>query len=391
MYEVKLPRLGQTMQSGTISAWLMDEGDSIDKGDYLFELQSEKSTLEVESPVTGILRKILIEEDNDVPVGTVVAIIGDQDEEIDFSTYLNKKEEKSFELTVEESPKTESRPEEKQQIGATPRARRLAKELGVDITSITGTGKGSIITEDDVKNAANASSIKIKEVIELNNIQKSMSKHLLNSWQSIPHFTQMITVNMDQTLSVKKELNPVSLNALITKEIALAVKEVPIVNSRLENDRITIFDDVNVSTAINSSQGLVVPVVKNTESKSANEIQDEIKNLVEKANNNKLSPEDFADGTITVSNLGSMGIEEGTPVINSPQSTLVFVGAIKKTPIVDNDGQIAVANLMKLSICFDHRFIDGAAAAQFTKAVKDRLEMLKVEDVVDVEKVPVLS
>lgn len=388
MYEVKMPRLGVTMQNGTVTEWLVEEGGEVTKGEYLFELETEKSTLEIEAQESGILKKIVVPSDVEVPVNTVIAVIAGADEEIDLSVYTGTDKAGSAEVSAESEKKQVEEPEHKAQTarrgGISPRARKLAKELGVSLENITGTGKDGIVTESDVQKAAvpdAAPAIKVKETIPLNNVKKAMAENMLNSWQSIPQFTQMVSVNMAQALKVKSEVEGISLNDLIVKTVANAVKAYPLVNSRLEEDKqITVYDEVNISVAVNSSHGLVVPVVKNAEQKTVQEISAEIKQLAEKAESKSLSMEDYAGGTITISNLGSLGIETGTPIVNSPQSTIVFAGAIKKTPIVNEADEIEIAPIMVLSICYDHRFIDGVAGAKFTNEVKQAFETLTAAD-----------
>lgn len=384
MLEVKMPRLGVTMQNGTVSNWLVEEGETVEKGDYLFELETEKSTLEIEAQSSGVLRKIIVPEGVVVPINTIIAIIAEEDEEVDFSKYEeNASANDEVAATAQVVAQEEKRPQTQavNRGGISPRARKLAKELGVEIDNIVGTGKGGTITEDDVRNAASSGSdILIKEKIALNHVQRAMSSNMLNSWNSIPQFTQMVSVNMENALRVKKEFENVSLNDILIKTVGKAVKAYSIVNSRLDNNEIIVFDEVNVSVAVNSEHGLVVPVVRNVEDKSVSAISKEIRTLAEKANRNQLSLDDFANGTITVSNLGALGIEAGTPIINAPQSTIVFAGAIQKVPVVNNENEVVIASMMTLSICFDHRFIDGVTGAQFTTAVKQALETLRAED-----------
>lgn len=205
-----------------------------------------------------------------------------------------------------------------------------------------------------------------------------MSENMLNSWRNIPQFTQIVSVNMENVLKTKKELEGVSINDLIVKTVANVVQENLIVNSSLEDNKILVYEDVNISVAVNSEQGLVVPVIKNANKKLISEISREIKGLSEKAQNNQLTLDDYAHGTITVSNLGSLGIETGTPIINIPQSTIIFAGSIQRVPVINEYDEITIASMMKLSIAYDHRFIDGVTAAGFTNALKDALENLSV-------------
>lgn len=387
MNEVKMPRLGVTMQAGTVSSWLIEEGEHIEKGDYLFELETEKSTVEIEAMNSGVLRKIIVPEGQEVPVNTVIAIIAEEDEEIDLTPYLESKPAEEAKVQVAAAVEAVAeKPADAGKVGGggkvAPKARQLAKQLGVNLETVMGTGRDGLITEKDVQNAVKETSpsLKVKETINLNNVKKSMSENMLNSWRNIPQFTQIVSVNMAQVLKAKKELGSVSINDVIVKAVANVVCENSIVNSRLEDNKIVVFEDVNVSVAVNSDHGLVVPVVKNADSKSVLEIAKEIRALSEKAKNNQLTLDDYANGTITVSNLGSLGIETGTPIINIPQSTIIFAGSIQKIPVVNEFDEITITPIMKLSIAFDHRFIDGVTAAGFTNAVKDALENLSVNN-----------
>nr|WP_263326640.1 dihydrolipoamide acetyltransferase family protein [Neobacillus sp. Marseille-Q6967] len=387
MNEVKMPRLGVTMQAGTVSTWLVEEGEYIERGDYLFELETEKSTVEIEAMNSGVLRKIIVPEGQEVPVNTVIAIIAEEDEEVELTPYLETKP--AEEAKVQVAAAVEAVAEKPVAAGkaggggkVAPKARQLAKQLGVNLDTVIGTGRDGLITEKDVQNAASQTTpaLRVKETISLNNVKKSMSENMLNSWRNIPQFTQIVSVNMAQVLKAKKELESVSINDVIVKAVANVVRENSIVNSRLEDNKIVVFEDVNVSVAVNSEHGLVVPVVKNADSKSVSDIAKEIRGLSEKAKNNQLTLEDYANGTITVSNLGSLGIETGTPIINIPQSTIIFAGSIQKIPVVNELDEITAAPIMKLSIAFDHRFIDGVTAAGFTNAVKSALENLSVNN-----------
>lgn len=385
MNEVKMPRLGVTMQKGTISNWLIDEGESVEKGDYLFELETEKSTLEVEAQTTGILRKIIVQTGEEVPINTVIAIIADENEELDLSAHTTEQPDTNInQARIEQAAKEEQTSQvltKPRRTQISPRARKLAKEKGINIEEISGTGKDGLITEEDIKNAAtDKPSLSIKEKIKLNNIRRSMAENMLDSWNTIPQFTQMVSVNMTQVLKVKKETQGVSLNDILLKSVAMAVEASPIVNSKLDEDEIIVYDEVNISLAVNSPHGLVVPVIRGVEQKSVQDISMNVKELARKAESNQLSMDDYSNGTITVSNLGNMGIESGTPIINAPQSTIVFIGEVRKSPIVNENDEIIVAPMMTLSICFDHRFIDGVTGARFTNELKNVLENLSVND-----------
>jgi pyruvate dehydrogenase E2 component (dihydrolipoamide acetyltransferase) len=383
MNEVKMPRLGVTMKAGTVSSWLIEEGEYVEKGDYLFELETEKSNVEIEAMASGVLRKVLIQEGEEVLVNTVIAIIAQEDEEIDFTPYFETNSLEVAEVQTAATLEAVVEKPEAAKVGGggkvAPKARQLAKQLGVALETVIGTGKDGLITEKDVQNAVNRNvTIKVKETISLNHVKKSMSENMLNSWRNIPQFTQIVSVNMENVLMVKKDLEGVSINDLIVKAVANIVQENLIVNSSLEDNKIVVYEDVNISVAVNSEQGLVVPVIKNANNKSISEISKEIKDLSERAQKNQLTLDDYEHGTITVSNLGSLGIETGTPIINIPQSTIIFAGSIQRVPVVNESDEITIAPIMKLSIAYDHRFIDGVTAAGFTNSLKNSLEKLSV-------------
>ena len=230
MNEVKMPRLGVTMKAGTVSSWLVEEGDSVEKGDYLFELETEKSTVEIEAMASGVLRKVIIPEGEEVSVNTVIAIIGQEDEEIDFTPYFETNPSEMTEVQTAASLEAVVEKPEVAKVGGggkiAPKARQLAKQLGVALETVIGTGKDGLITEKDVEQAVNQNtSIKVKETISLNNVKKSMSENMLNSWRNIPQFTQIVSVNMENVLNTKKELEGVSINDLIVKTVANVVQE----------------------------------------------------------------------------------------------------------------------------------------------------------------------
>lgn len=386
MYEVKLPRLGVTMQKGTINQWLVEEGEEVNKGDYIFEMETEKSTIEIEAQESGTLKKVIVSDGEEVEVNTVVAIIGDPEEEVDFSPYLqDTTQEETVKNMKAESISSTATVVKKKKSKVVPRARKLAKEMGLSLDEIQGTGKDGLITVNDVKSFVNSSAenrLTVKETIPLNYVKKAMSDNVVESWKTVPQFTQMVTVNMENVLKVKNHLEGTTLNDLLIKSLGKAAASYPIVNSRFEKEKkVKVFEEVNISVAVNTSEGLVVPVLRNVPTKSINDISLEMKEIVNKSEARELTPEDYADGTITLSNLGGMGIESGTPIINTPQSTIVFAGTIKKTPIVNEEDEVIVAPIMTLSICYDHRFIDGVTGAEFTNQLKTILENLTIDDI----------
>ncbi len=383
---VTLPRLGVTMTSATIVAWEKKEGDHVARGELLVVIESEKATIELESPYEGFLRKILVEEESEAQVGEPIALIGAEYEEFDLEETIRRweaeKAVKAGASTVRVPPEAAvpaagaptGRAAGPSAVRVSPRVRRLAQEMGVDLEAVTGTGPDGVITEKDVRAAAAGPAVKAR--IKLNQVRRAMAARMLSSWQNIPQFTQMTTVNAENLLRAKDALEGVSINDLAVKAVAVAVKKNPEVNSSFAENTVTIYEDVNVSVAMATEQGLVVPVVKKADRKTVQEIGLEIRRLQERAADGQLSSEDLSGGTITVSNLGGYGVEGGTPIINPPQSCMVFIGSIRKVAVAGENGEIRVAPVLGLSIAYDHRFIDGMTASRFTTGLKEALESI---------------
>lgn len=228
-------------------------------------------------------------------------------------------------------------------------------------------------------NEKNAYEIKIKEKKRQNVARRFMSKFMLNNWNTIPHMVQMTEVRVDNLIKVKKEIGNVSFNDIILKAVANSVKDVPLINSTLDGDDLITYEDINIAVAVVSDSGLYVPVVRHADKKSIHEISQEVKVFANKAANNTIMPDDMAFGTITVSNLGSTGVYTGTPIINAPQGAIIFIGAIRKEPVVNENDEIVVGNVLGLSIAYDHRFIDGMLGQLFTTRLKQEIETISVE------------
>ena len=392
---IVMPRFGVTMNAGKVVSWKKEEGDEVNIGDIILVVESEKATVEVESPYSGVLRKILVAAGEEVPIGSPLAVIVAKNEEFDLDDldkYYQKEDmpaTEKKEQKEEDGVSTSSIIQDKREIQynpkskVSPKARRLAKKMGVPLETIAGTGPGGAITEKDVYTAATDNKKGADEEITmkpLSTMQKAMSSNVSSSWQNIPQYTQIVTVHADRLLKIRQQLESISLNDIIVKAVARAVSCCPYVNSRLEKDNILFFKKVNLSIAMATDKGLVVPVIKNADQKTVYNISQDLATLYEKASAGELSKEELSGGTLTISNLGYHGIETGTPIINYPQSTIVFVGAIQKIPVVENE-QVVVMPCFKLSIAYDHRFIDGATAAKFTTCLKRELEEISLENI----------
>ncbi len=431
---VTLPRLGVTMTSATVVSWEKKVGDYVRRGDLLLVVESEKATIEIESSYEGVLRAILVEEGCEVRVGEPLAVIAAEGEVVDVEEALRRFEEERARSGAawragergpagaaagEEAPGVatgtglpgtgaesgSAAPAEAKSTGeaaareaghagaeaaaavvgregptaggtravrASPRVRKLARELGVDLEGVEGSGPGGVITERDVLSLSRGPAVKAR--VKLNPTRRAMASRMLQSWRDIPQFTQMTTVDARPLLQAKDAMEGVTISGLVVKAVARAAERNPEVNSTLEGDTVVLYEEVNVAVAVATDEGLVVPVVRDAHRKSAREISAEIRALREKAASGRLGARDLTGGTITVSNLGARGVETGTPIINPPHSCTVFIGAIRKAPVVGEGDRIEAAPVMEVSIAYDHRFIDGMTASRFTSALKGELD-----------------
>jgi len=361
---VLMPRLSLTMKSGTVVQWFKKEGETVQKGEPLVEVLSEKVTYDVEAPESGVLRKILAMEGTDVPVAQTIGIIAAPDEQIP------EAEVAGVEAVVEREliEKVEER------IVASPAAKRLAREHGVDLAKVVGTGPEGRIIEDDVKRLIEGTRVapRVREVIPLTGIRKITAERLSLSARTAPHST--ITMEVDMTNAVKlREETQASYTDMLVKAAAQALREHSIMNSTLEGEQIKVFEDINVGVAVATERGLVVPVIQNADRMSLSDTASAIRLLAEKAREGKLTREDLTGGTFTITNLGMYGVDVFIPIINPPETAIMGVGRVTEKPLVVS-GQVVTKPVMQLSLSFDHRIVDGAPAAQFLQRVKQILE-----------------
>ncbi|MGD8544687.1 MAG: dihydrolipoamide acetyltransferase family protein [Candidatus Bathyarchaeota archaeon] len=358
--KVVMPRLGLTMKEGTVGIWYKKEGDTIKKGDPLVEVFSEKATYDLEAPASGILKKIVIQEGIEAPVNAVIAFITAPEEDI----------------TEEEFSKVRKEIEDvEKKILASPAAKRLAEEYGVDLSTVEGSGpEGRIVQEDIRKFVEKAEGIlpKVKEVIPLRGYRKTSAERVLQSYRTAPHSTVFMKADISKARALRDKLH-VSYTTILVKAAAKSLIEYPLINSALEKDQIRIFQDVNIGVAMATTKGLVVPVVHNADKKSMEQIDTEIKNLAEDAKKGKLSKDKLTGGTFTITNLGMYGVEFFIPIINPPEAAILAVGKVIEKPVVVKDG-IATKPVMMLSLSYDHRIVDGAPASEFLGKVKEKIE-----------------
>ena len=391
--EIRLPQLGQTMEEGTIIGCMVKVGDEVKKGDCIFEIETDKATLEVESPVGGFVKHITAKEGATLLVGDVLLVLGEKDEEVPQSFVDSLKggtEEESRKEKVE-SRKEEvesKKPEETvSRVKASPRAKKLAGELGVELTTISGTGPGGKITEQDIKNATQSKTTGEKEfgagarlgaTIPLNKIQRLTAERMLKSKREIPCFYLTTKVDVTEMVAMRTKLNEtsdvkVAYNDFIIRAVALGLEKFPIMTGQLVGDAIELAEAINVGLAMSVPEGLIVPVVKDANKKEIKAIARDTNTLIEKVENNKLLLTDLEGGCITISNLGAFGIESFIPIVVPGQCSILGIGRISDS-CVPSDGEIITRKLMNITLSVDHKVANGAYAARFLDYVKKLLE-----------------
>ena len=385
--DVSLPRLGQGMEAGTIVRWLKSEGDTVEKGEALYELDTDKVTQEVEADAGGVLLKILAGEGEEIEVGKRIAVIGEEGEEVPVAEEPAAKAEKKAEapkpepLPAEriEAPQEPSRADGR--IKASPLARRIARERSIDLASLRGTGPDGRIVAEDVERAAAApahapagAAPLEAEVVPLTSLRKTIARRLTEAWQA-PAFQISMSADMTraQELHARLREQGVSVTDILTKLAAVALLRHREVNAHFADDELRIFPNAHIGLAVATERGLIVPVQREVERKSLVQIAAERKEIVQRTREGKLSQEDLDGGTFTISNLGMYGVEIFTAVLNPPQAAILAVGAIEEKPVVDN-GDFVARPLMAMTLTCDHRAVDGAKAAEFLRELKTLLE-----------------
>ncbi len=347
--KILMPRLSLTMKEGTVVQWFKKEGETVKKGDLVVEVLSEKVTYDVEAPASGVLRKIFVEEGTDIGVAEPLGVITAPNERIE----------------VAEAPK--------ERVIASPAAKRLARQNDIDLTQVKGTGpKGRIVKEDVQRFLQEQVMPQLREVIPLTGIRKTAAERVAVSAREAPHSTITMEVDMTNAAQLREKLK-VSYTDILVKAVAKALTEHPIMNSTLDEDEIRIFAAVNIGVAVATDKGLIVPVIPNADKKPIEEITPMLEKLVDKAKRGTLSKEELTGGTFTITNLGMYGVDVFTPIINPPETAILGVGRVAERPTVSK-GEIVAKPVMKLSLSFDHRVVDGAPAARFLQTMKAILE-----------------
>jgi len=401
-----MPRLSDTMEEGVIVEWLKKVGEKVEPGDILAEVETDKATMELESFNEGYLLHIGVQEGT-VPVDGVIAVIGEKDE--DFKAALDAAEadasasssnngqedtqpesdsgEASGEPEAATAVTAEATTDSGTRVKASPLAKAMAQDAGVDLRTVSGSGDNGRIVKRDVEallaggapQAAKAAPAPPQfGEVPVSQMRKTIARRLAESKFGAPHFYLTLEIDMSQAVSDRKMLNEdeevrVSFNDLVVKACALALKEHPAINSSWQETTIRRNKDVNIGIAVAVEDGLLVPVVRDADTKGLRQLHTEIVDYATKAQSKKLQPEEMQGNTFTISNLGMFGIEEFTAIINPPDSCILAVGAITQKPIVKN-GEIAVGHMMKVTMSCDHRVVDGATGAKFLQTVKGYLE-----------------
>lgn len=344
--DVLMPKIGQAMSAGTVVEWHRGDGEQVQAGEVLVTIETDKSTYELEAQGTGVLHT-LVREGQEADVGSVIATIGD-------------------------------RAADKPRVLASPKARRLAAELGVDLGTVVASASDGVLSTDDVRRAVPAVATSSRRVVRerrpLTGARKTAARRLHTAWKTIPHIVQMVDVDATSLLAESSRPDAAaSLNDLVLHAAAHTLVTLPELNGTVADDVLTLYEGVDVGFAVDSPRGLVVPVIRNADRLAEGELAAESARLVEAARAGRLRSDDMGDASVTVSNLGMFGVRSGTPIINLGESILVFVGAIEDRPVAVR-GEIVIRPMLTLSIAYDHRVADGVAASRYTSRLRERLE-----------------
>ncbi len=404
---IRMPKMSDTMTEGVIVSWLKQVGDDIKPGDILAEVETDKATMELENYVKGTLLHIGIPDGGTVPVDAIIAIVGAKGEDI--SSILASADSKPVVSsaapvetieTIVASPETAvvaSSDISDTRVKASPLAKRIAEDRGISLSQLHGSGDGGRIVKRDVEGFVPVSKPQVTstpsptpvalpqivaqesyEDVQLSQMRKVIARRLSESLFTAPHFYLTMSIRMDKAIEARKAINDmgdvkISMNDIIVKAVAAALRKNPNVNVSWLGDKIRYNHHINIGIAVAIEDGLIVPVVKFADNKTISHISAEVKQLADKAKNKKLQPAEFEGSTFTISNLGMYGIDQFTAIINPPDACILAVGAATETVLVEN-GQMVVGNVMKVTLSCDHRAVDGAVGSAFLKTLKELLE-----------------
>lgn len=406
---ISMPKLGFDMREGTLIRWVKNEGDSVNKGDVLAEIETDKATVEVEASAEGIVRKLLVSQGDIVPVGTAMAIIGGADEKIDLPAAGDSKPapapaQDAAAPAGSPAPApvaaASSSADADGRVKASPLARKIATEKQVNLSALQGSGPGGRIVRKDVESATSggvatapagkASGVPVyapvvavsheDEIIQTTKLRQAIGRRLVESKQNLPHFYVTHEYKMEALMEMRKQINAylpenekISVNDFIVKAAALALRQFPNLNASLDGDKIVRKGHINVSVAVTVEGGLLTVVVKDADQKGLRQISAEVKAMAGRAREGKVKPEDVDGSTFSTSNLGMYDVEDFIAIINPPEAAILSISSAREVPVVEN-GQVVPGWRMKATISVDHRVSDGAEAAQFMQALAGFLE-----------------
>ena len=394
-----MPKLGMTMTEGTVVRWRKKEGERVEKGEVILEIMSEKIEYEVDAPESGVLGKVIGVEEEVYPIGAILAVIVDEGEEVPEELV---KAAPAPAATPAESQVKAAPPPTRAVAGApgermkiSPAAKKMAQEMGVDITTLAGSGPDGRIIKEDILRAAEqgapaageaaprpVSDVEVLDVIPLKGVRKVIADRMQQSWDNTPRVTEVMEADMTAAETFRRENLPgwekgfsvrVTFNDIILKAVAVALKEYPLLNSTIVDGELRRLKEINVGVAVALEEGLIVPVIKHADSKTLVELSRESRSLAVKAREGKLTPDDVASRTFSITNLGAFGVEIFTPIVNFPDNAILGIGKITRKPVVIGE-DIAVRSMVYLSLVFNHKEVDGVPAAKFLNRVKEILE-----------------
>lgn len=406
MTDVIMPKMGDGMEEGTLLEWLKKDGDTVKSGEIIGNIQTDKATLELEAPAKGVLTGFLISEGETVPVGQPIAAILKEGESLpdgwgsgngaapkkEETAEEAPAEEKKTEVATEEAPSSNGQSSgDGERIKASPVARRLAKEKGIDLSTLTGSGPGGRIVKKDVLEAkpgsggssapsfAPAVATAEDQKIKLNRLRGIIADRTQHSKQTVPHFYVTVEVDLEKITAVREafkeeEAGKVSVNDFVVRACVLALQEMPVVNSSYQGDHLLQYGAVNIGIAVAIDDGLIVPVIHNAHGLTLRQLASASRDLATKARDNKLKPEEMQGSTFCISNMGMLDVDDFGAIINEPNAAILAISTARKKVVVGDDDDIEIRWRMNITGSFDHRVVDGAVGAQFMNVVKKYLE-----------------
>jgi pyruvate dehydrogenase E2 component (dihydrolipoyllysine-residue acetyltransferase) len=397
---INMPKLGQTMEEGTVLTWLKHPGERVTRGEPLVQIETDKVVCDIEASQSGLLHSLLAQEGEKILVGNAIAVIAAEGETVDVATLLSTRPQSAgsasppppqpraaAETTPSSQPSTAAATAP-QEIRISPAARKLARERGIQLESLRGSGPGGRIVVEDVERAAvptrAATPERVRRIIPLTGLRGTIAQRMAQSWTQVAHVTEVMEIDMTEVVALRRRRMAawerefgvrISLTDMLTFAVARALRESPDLNARLEGQEIKVLEDIHLGVAVATPEGLIVPVIHHADQRSLGDIAQQSAQLAEKAQARRLSLDEVSGGTFTLTNLGSYGIEIFTPLVNYPQCAILGIGRVAERPVVV-PGRIDVRAMMYVSLSFDHRLIDGAPVAMFLQQFKERLETL---------------